>query len=382
MNKIRPYQREACDPDIVQAIRVALPTMPQEFSYHDAVSAALRVKGAVDTFSVLNSLDHLTMASEIVELTAGTQCAGQHRRYRNPQATRTDRVYATREDWLTARASFLGASETAGILGCGYADQSPITIWASKVHGIADELEMKRLRIGVLMEPVLRELFTDETGIVLDDLPPWTVYRHAQFPWMGATLDGIAGGIPVELKNVGPYNRKDWEGEPPLKFLVQVQHQIAVCDAPYGYLFGLIGGNEPVVTRVERHDRLIAIILQKLAEFWGYVERRELPPVDDSEATAKALSRLWSEEPGKSVLLPYEALEWAERFEAAKEAKKAAEAEETKYGNLLKAAIADAECGDVPGFGRYSYKTQTRRAYTVEEATFRVLRRVKAKGGK
>jgi len=293
--------------------------------------------------------------------------------------------YETREEWLQARSTFLGASEIAAILGMGYADQSPITIWAEKVHGTVDEHEKKRLRIGTMMEPVLRQMFTEETGLPCQSVQH-EVRRHPVYPFLGATLDGLTTderdefSIPVELKNVGQFNLKDWLDEPPLKFQLQVQQQMAVTGAPYCYLFALIGGMTPSVVRLERHERLIAGLVREAERFWGYVERRELPPVDDSEATAKALSRIWREDEGKAILLPSESQEWAERLEAAKEAKKSAEAEERKFANLLKGAIADATFGDVPGFGRFSYKTQTTAAHEVKESTFRVLRRVKVKG--
>src|SRR3990167_8472211 len=114
-------------------------------------------------------------------------------------------VYSDRPSWLRARPSFLGASETAAILGLGYADQSLITIYESKVNGCLEEEEVKRLKIGALMEPVLRQLFEDETGFTVR-YKPFDIRRHPKYPFMGATLDGECtddDGLAVcELKNV------------------------------------------------------------------------------------------------------------------------------------------------------------------------------------
>jgi predicted phage-related endonuclease len=68
--------------------------------------------------------------------------------------------YKTREDWLAARTTFIGASETAAIFGQGYASQSPFSVWASKVHPDAkpDEKESRRLQNGTDMQPIIIEL--------------------------------------------------------------------------------------------------------------------------------------------------------------------------------------------------------------------------------
>lgn len=276
----------------------------------------------------------------------------------------------------------IGASDTAAVLGVGYANQLPITVWNSKVNGEIDDATLKRLKIGRLMEPSLRAIFTDETTLPCLDPGQFTIYAHPELPWLGATLDGLTTldgdfCIPVELKNVAYFNRKDWDDEPPLKFEIQLQHQLAVTGAPYGYLSALIGGNESVVRKIPRNDRFIAAMLPKLREFWEYVERRELPPVDESEATSKLLGKIFHEDEGLSVRLPPEAGDWALELEQAKMEIKEAEKRKTAAENKLKAAIGTATIGDIPGHGRYSWATQHRAAHHVKATTFRVLRKVK-----
>lgn len=296
---------------------------------------------------------------------------------------------ATRESWLCERTSFIGASEVAAILGCGYADQSPITVWSNKVLGEHDESEEKRLRIGTLMEPVLMALFREETN--LETWPcSYRVERHPDHPWLGATLDAFAlerdgdliTSVPVELKNVGYFRKRDWEDEPPLQYLVQLQTQLAVTGAPHGYLFALIGGNETSCKRIERNDRFIAAMIEKLTEFWGYVERKELPPVDSSEATARALARIYPEDVGGTVELPEEFESIAADLASTKMFIKGAQATETEYENKLKAAIGDATFGVTPSGVRFSWKkTKDQDGYFVKpKQGYRVLRREKTKG--
>jgi putative phage-type endonuclease len=290
-----------------------------------------------------------------------------------------------RQAWLEARRSLVGASDSAGIFGVGYADQSVVTVWDSKVNPPRepDPAKLRRFKVGKLMEPALRAIFADEAGMPCESPGEFTIFRHAELPWLGATLDGVTlhdeyGPCPVELKNVSHFNRDEWDGdEPPLKFAVQVQHQLAVTGASHGFLLGLVGGNEPVIKTIERNERFIGAMLIRLEEFWGYVERRELPPVDASLATAQILARLWPEDSGATIVLPPEAAEWDRQLVAAKESIKKAEAEKLAAENQLKAALKDATFGELLGGGSYSWKQQTRKGYYVEETSFRVLRRGK-----
>lgn len=291
--------------------------------------------------------------------------------------------YDTEEEWLEGRRHLIGASDSAGILGVGYADQSQVTVWDSKINAprSIDPARRRRFQIGKLMEPSLRAIFAEESGMPCESPGSFTIYRHEGIPWLGASLDAITehdeyGPCPVELKNVSNFAREEWDGdEPPLKFAVQVQHQLAVTGASHGFLLGLVGGNEPVIKAIERNDRFIDAMLARLEEFWGYVQRRELPPIDSSIATAHVLAKLWPEDSGATVVLPPEAADWDRDLTEAKEAIKTAEAKKVAAENLLKSAIGEATFGEIVGGCRYSWKTQSRKEHVVKESTFRVLRR-------
>lgn len=289
----------------------------------------------------------------------------------------------TRDQWLAARQSFIGASESAAIFGVGYRDQSPLTVWESKVMPLTlDSEEDKRLRIGRLIEPALRSIFTDETGLFCESPGDFVIHRSEKFPWMGATLDGLANDygqtVPVELKNVDTWNREEWEGDQsPLKFNVQMQHQLAVIGASHGYLFGLIGGNDPQVRKIERDDRFIQAMIAELSKFWRYVELKEPPPVDGSVASSLALARLYPRDTGAVVDLPAEAADWAAKLADAKSQIKAAEDVKRECENKIKALIQDASYGRLPDGSGFSLKAQDRAGYTVKPSSTRVLRVVK-----
>jgi len=329
--------------------------------------------------------------------------------------------YADRDAWLIGRQSLIGASDTAGIFGVGYSDQSPITIYDSKVNPpreVADPVKLKRFTVGKLMEPALRAIFTEETGIPCESPGPFTIHRHRDLPWLGCSLDAQTvhddyGFCPIELKNVSNFNKADWiagydadddEDQPeeggPLKFQVQLQHQMAVTGASHGFLLGLIGGNEPIVKTIARNDRFIKAMLAKLEEFWGYVQRRELPPVDSSIVTGRILAKIWPKESGATAVMPADATRWSAELETAKEIIKAMKAVKVAAENQIKAAIGESTFGELPidrNSGdvkqetmerllkaareipceslpvRYSWKQQSRAAHTVKASEFRVL---------
>lgn len=274
-------------------------------------------------------------------------------------------------EWLAARRLRLQASDTAAILGVGYRNQSPATVWESKVSDSGEKQgnQAKYLRIGKMMESSLRLIFSEETGLPTFPVGEFTIYCHPFIPWLGCTLDlktihDEYGLCPVELKNVSYFNREDWDdGKTPLKFAIQLQHQLAVTGASHGFLFGLIGGNEPIVRLIERDEAFIDVMLEALGTFWRCVERKELPPIDGTEATAGVLKRLYGKDDGNTTMLPRDAAEWAIQRETAAAVIKSMKVMQTTAENHLKAELGSFTFGDLPG--RADYKGAADRVATM-----------------
>lgn len=287
-----------------------------------------------------------------------------------------------RAAWLESRRSMIGASESPTILGVGYAESSVWDVWARKTGRlpVGDDDEAEFLEWGHAIQPVALGIFSRRTGIQVADPGEFTVTRHPTIPWLGATLDGIAdtpdGLAVVECKNVGQYNSRDWEAdEPPLRVNVQIQHQIEVAGATHGYAVACVGGNRLVWRRVERDDRFIAVMLDRLAEFWRLVETDTPPEVDGSSATAGVLSRLWPEDTGAMILLPDDADQWDAELQTVKAELKTLEERERLLKNRFAAALESASLGQTPRGAIYTYKSQTHKEHVVKESMFRVLRR-------
>jgi putative phage-type endonuclease len=300
-----------------------------------------------------------------------------------------DATAAERAAWLEARRLGIGASDAAAVLGVS-PWKGPLALYAEKL-GLVDEdaerAELERMEWGLALEPVIAVRFQRDTGRTIEDPGPYTLWRHRVVKWMLATLDRVQhapdkdGPGVLEIKNVGRYNRDEWaDGDPPLHYQVQVQHQLAVTGYTWGSLAVLFGGNEFAWLDLERNDDFIAAMVEREADFWRRVEAHDPPPPDATESCRDVLGKLFPREVGgKVVALPPEAAEWdrlrIEAMDAEERCKKTRLAAE----NYLKAALGDAEAGILSDGTRYSLKAQTRKAYMVEESTFRVLRRKAAR---
>lgn len=308
-------------------------------------------------------------------------------------------THDTESEWLEARKTGIGASEVAAIFGVGYANQSPMTVWANKTG--AAELEfsveqLRRMKRGKKLEPVIASEFEDETGLFANDPGDFTIFRSIVFPFLFATIDRFCvhreyGPIPVELKAVHGRFRNEWNEteEPPLKYMVQVQAQMLVTGTTSCYLVGLVGGDELFVRLIERNQRFIDAMVSKLESFWGFVQRREMPPIDDSEATRAILGMIYPRDDGTEICLPEDANDWDRELIAVKDQIKTLESRKDGLENKIKAAIGEASRGTL-ATGSYTWKQQTRSSIDAEllrnrfpeaaamcsrESTFRVLRR-------
>ena len=286
-----------------------------------------------------------------------------------------------RDSWLEARRHGIGASDAAVVLGLS-PWASPLTLYCDKL-GIAEPepAELERLEWGHALEGPIAARYARETGRVVTDPGRYTIRVSADHPFQIATLDReavdpVKGPGVVEVKNVGAFRFDEWADEPPLLYQVQLQHQLAVTGYAWGSLAVLIGGQRFYWIDIDRNQTFIEVLTAIESDFWQRVQALNPPPPDASEACRDVLRRLFpKEQAGKVVALTADAAEWDERRIEAMAALEDAKTAKTEAENWLVSALGDAEAGILPDGTRYSYKSQTRKGYTVEPATFRVLRR-------
>jgi len=290
--------------------------------------------------------------------------------------------------WLKMRESVVGASEVPVVLEVS-PFAKPYTLWARKCGFVEAQEETEAMKWGSRLEPIVAEAYAEETKRKLVDHGRYALRRAEKWPFLGATLDREI--VPVDDRGPGALECKttdgryleDWDGdEPPLHYQLQLQAQLAVTGWKWGVLACLVGGRHFRAFELQRNDSAIALIVERCEKFWQHVVTATPPPVDGSEATKRALRKVFQRETEDetSIVLPYEANEWTAAWLAADAEEKAANARKLEAENKLCAAIGSAAFGVLDGQKRrWSWRTQTRVGYTVQPTTTRVLRLLKSK---
>lgn len=290
-------------------------------------------------------------------------------------------TFNSREDWLAARRQYVGSSDAACLWQCGYASQSMYSMYCDKAFGQAWEpskSELRRLRKGQLLEPYIREIAAEELGVELQVDPPHSFRVRGA---CAASLDSwfsagpMLNDVPVELKHIGPHNASEWDGDGlPLKFMVQVCHQMMVLDAPYGYVCGLCD-DELFVRRVDRDMGWETLHSRLCHDFMLRVVNEQAPEIDGSNATTEAVKARWKREKGPRV----EVGDWLDattrQLERLEARAKWLDERINARKNAIKEAIGEAEGCMSPSGVEWTWRTQERKEYTVAASSSRVLRR-------
>jgi putative phage-type endonuclease len=300
--------------------------------------------------------------------------------------------YETREAWLAARSTGIGASESAALFGVSRWD-TLTTLWARKTGRLTtqDAEQTKQLKWGIRLEPAIAAGYEEDSGRKLVRAGQYAVAQHSQLPFMAATPDywivsahDRTGAGLVEIKNVGIWIAKHWDDGVPPYVEIQAQHQMACTGRDYVTVMPLFGGNDDRPLDIERNQAFIDELEVQCDWFWGFVKRDEAPPVDGSERTLEAIKKLHPADNGEQVDLPTDALDWWAQLEGAKATIKGAETMKTDADAHLRDAIGDATYGLLPDGRRLSLKTSSNPGgeHIVAPYTYRTLRLEKAAKGR
>ncbi len=287
-------------------------------------------------------------------------------------------TFQTEPEWLAARMLGVGASQCPMLLRASNTG-SPMSVWLEKTTGARPMWTPRQEELlywGKAAEDMVARRYEVVTGrSVIKNLGPYTIRRHDTVP-LFATLDyELHGGGILEIKNVDSSQAEQWDDDAPVSYQVQLQAQMAVTGQEWGVVCGLIGGNRLMPYEYRRDEGFIGELLEHVTEFWRLVETNTPPIPDGSEATKAALHRLYPRHTkGARVTLPPEAEVWYRIRADGKAAIKAAQAKIDEAEAEIKAAMKDAEVGEIPGIGEVTWKAQEQAEYIVKAMTKRVLR--------
>ena len=247
------------------------------------------------------------------------------------------------------RQVYLGGTDTAAVLGLSRW-RTPLQVWSEKTGTLQrEQKEGLHLTLGLRLEEVVAELFTQQTGKKVQRVNETKF--HKQYPFLGANIDRRVVGEDaiLECKTATAWKAKEWEGEEiPREYVLQVVHYLAVTGAKVGYLAVLIGNQDFQVKVIERDDKLIGDVIRKEVDFWNnFVIPKVMPGI--GMITAKDADTLYALYPlagaGTVVKLEDNANQLIESRNAMIQDIKALESQVDKAENELKSLLKDNEYG-------------------------------------
>jgi putative phage-type endonuclease len=199
-------------------------------------------------------------------------------------------------EWLSFRRTGIGGSDAAAVLGLS-PFKTNVEVWEEKV-GLKEPEDISakpQVKYGTEAETPLFQLFALDHPQYRCKQDKKTVYKRG---FMFASLDGELERISTgergiyEGKTTEIHGRSTlikWDGRVPDYYYVQVLHQLVVTGWRFEVLKAQLkliepDGNIELLTRhypYERADLLEDLKYLYLEEktFWGYVERKERPPL-------------------------------------------------------------------------------------------------------
>ncbi len=199
---------------------------------------------------------------------------------------------------LSERKNYVGASEVADLFGVGF--KSRWQLWLEKKGRIEPEdlSANESVQAGKFLEPAIAAWAADKWQMNLRKVKRYIA--HPSIQGFGASLDyesqeGVL--VPTEIK--WSQSREGWTIEEdtildaPLRYLLQVQAQMACTGSNTGWLVALVSGK---LTRmlVERHLETIERIESEVVKFWLSIKEDREPKPDFSldSATIAALMQI------------------------------------------------------------------------------------------
>ena len=291
------------------------------------------------------------------------------------------------------RNSRVSASDVAPICGL-HSSRGPWSVWADK-QGHRDVEETSLMRLGLAVEPLVRELGADVLGEPIHDTPGTVVASD----WACATPDGFTEEDGVEIK-LTVWGDLGWgqEGtdQVPAHFVTQCAWGMFVTGRRRWHLFRfnvdsnaanhtctlLDAGEDPLpqlrawfdsgcglVTLhhyiLEANKRLEEALVKKCRAYWVKHIRDGIPPEPNDEAACrKALERSLVSVKGAAEVTPERIIAMRYAREAWANEAKAKKMKEAAKARLIK-SMGGHQVLKVPGVGRVTHRANKHGAFSL-----------------
>lgn len=215
----------------------------------------------------------------------------------------------TIQDWLKERTTRIGGSDAPAVMS--------LDPWRTRIDVALEKLNLKRteqneaMEWGNILEPVIRDVFKQKSGMLVEYPGPHTLCVHSEHRFMSMSPDGFVrsddrprNGV-LQIKATS--TKEPWESVP-VNYQAQVQHEMFVTGLDWAVVCALFGGNRMQWYVLEKHPAFQDLLVQKEADFWKVIQDGKVPepnPENDAELQAYASGMLRRVE-GKTVELPAE----------------------------------------------------------------------------
>lgn len=300
-------------------------------------------------------------------------------------------------EWHAWRGKGIGGSDIAAVCGLSNYD-SPYSLWCRKVGLLEPSPTTERQRIGQVMEQALNVLFHERTGLHIGGEQTWCVSQENE-TWR-CTVDGFAFEGPTVTAEVDDTvdftdalgvvqhktdGRFGWPGGPPANIRAQCIWEMGVTGLPHAWLSVMFAGFRYEVFELDWSDPDVqsdwAFMTQRAVEFWQHVVSGTPPPIDGTDATSRALSKVFAnpnpddvveaDDELRGLIVEYDAI--GRHLTADKKRRDAiGNAIRLRLGPASVVVDGETERGDPRVI--CTWNQQTTESYTVAARTNRVLR--------
>ena len=249
-----------------------------------------------------------------------------------------------RQVWLSERRRGLGGSDVAAILGLSKY-RTPLDIYNDKL-GLAPERPLNSaMMAGVMLEDTVARWYMAETGrkVIKDN----QMRTHKSIPFLLANLDRVIlpvaehkGRGVLEVKTAGQWAAANWENEPPVEYVLQIQHYFDVTGYEWGEFAVLIGGQEFRRYFQERDQTIIDMKNELLVKFWNENVIAQVPP---QPINSEDLQKYVKAKSGKIIEAVIENEQTIKELRVIKAQIKELEAQKDNLEERIKLLMGDAE---------------------------------------
>jgi putative phage-type endonuclease len=239
---------------------------------------------------------------------------------------------ALTEKQLEERRHYIGGSDAGAILGLN-PWRSALDVYFEKIEGKQPEINNNFIYWGNQLEPLIRRIFFEVTGLMAHDVSK-TKY-HKDYPFIAANIDGLItlsdnkkgenNTAILEIKTVSQFARAQWgkpqcdldlspeytflpsngfrneDGYIPMNYLCQAILYACVYEIEKVYFAVYFGNDLPLqIYQYNRDLELENQVIQKLKYFWYEHVKKEIPPLPQ---TAEELKKFYPNAKNNSVII-------------------------------------------------------------------------------